>query len=141
MPFAETEKSKYTMLSHHDIRLDEEEYDLGDHESDTTKVSPLESYQKQALLRRSPSYSSTWSADSNPTHSRARATVRLLTWLRWGIVVGLQSIMIMLLLWRNISAGDNETQSVLKGKVVETGGDINGLYKTCEFKCSAFLWD
>ena len=56
-----------------------------------------------------------------------------LTWLRWGVVVLLQGA-ILLLLWRQNVSSDlvGESDAVLKGRVVETGGDINGLYKTCE---------
>jgi len=50
-------------------------------------------------------------------------------WLRWSVVVFLQAIIIaVLLLPRLVNKG--EIDPVLKGKVVETGDDINGLYKT-----------
>jgi len=53
------------------------------------------------------------------------------TWLRWSIVVFLQAIIIaVLLLPKLVSKG--EIDPVLKGKVIETGDDINGLYKTCK---------
>jgi hypothetical protein len=52
-------------------------------------------------------------------------------WIRWGIVVALQAVIIVLLSWPHIT-GRGETDAVLKGKFVETGGDINGLYKTSE---------
>jgi hypothetical protein len=52
-------------------------------------------------------------------------------WLRWGVVVGLQTIIVLLLWLRPKVVHDRETQAVLKGKSVETGDDINGLYRTC----------
>ncbi|KAK1238444.1 hypothetical protein MKX07_006590 [Trichoderma sp. CBMAI-0711] len=55
------------------------------------------------------------------------------TWLRWGTVVGLQMIMILLLCLKQ-SGSTNPINSLIGvaagGQFVETGGDINGLYKT-----------
>jgi hypothetical protein len=49
-----------------------------------------------------------------------------MTWLRWGIVIFLQTGIVALLLLRT---GNGESTP---SKVVETGSDINGLYQTCE---------
>jgi hypothetical protein len=46
------------------------------------------------------------------------------TWIRWSVVVGLQTIILALLLLRT---GSSTPKSA---KVVETGSDINGLYQT-----------
>ena len=54
-----------------------------------------------------------------------------MAWTCWGVVVFLQSIIIFLL-WRQPVRGEmpGESDDVLKGKTIETGDDINGLYKT-----------
>ena len=65
---------------------------------------------------------------SSKSHSEASWT-----WLRWSIVVFLQAIIIAVhLLPKLVSKG--EVDPILKGKVIETGDDINGLYKTCKTK-------
>jgi hypothetical protein len=43
---------------------------------------------------------------------------------------------ILFLLWRQNSISDPEHDAVLRGKTVETGDDINGLYKTSRLSCA-----
>ncbi len=134
MAFPTMDESRHPMLSGQQPGNDEDYY-FQDNESDVTTVSLTGApYGKPAdTRRRSPSDSSWWSAHDN-TSSKKRQAPRLvvvLTWARWGVVVLLQSIIILIMLWRNIRGG-GETDAALKGKTVETGGDINGLYKTRE---------
>lgn len=63
-------------------------------------------------------------------HSRNWKVQTALTWSRWGFIVVLQTIMILLLLRSSPTAEKSWTQAD-----TETGGDINGLYIPCE--CSA----
>lgn len=56
----------------------------------------------------------------------------MLTWFRWSVVVFLQSVILFLIWWQRVREPTGEAERVLKGKVVETGGDINGLYQTSE---------
>ena len=48
----------------------------------------------------------------------------LTVWLRWSIIVALQTIMVVLLFFRTESSTTRST------RVVETGSDINGLFQT-----------
>jgi hypothetical protein len=119
---ATLDESKLPMLPLHDVA--DHSHDLGDHESDTTEVASIKSLEKSRIpfVRRVPT---SWDVpDPSEKHKDS-----FWTWLRWGIVVGLQ-IIIALLLWRPTGLVEREFQSVLKGKHVETGGDINGLYQT-----------
>jgi len=109
------------MLPQYRVHHDEEEIPLDDNASDVTKVYSSAPYGKEAHLRdRSPSDLSQWSYRSpNPARTRRRQfTGPWLTWLRWGTVVVLASI-ILILLWsqnvRKVAAG--ESDAVLKGKV------------------------
>ena len=89
-------------------------------------------YQKSGHVRdRQDSYSSSWSSDTITPSRKSRSSANFLIWLRWGIVVSLQTMIVFMLWWRQVIT--LETDTVLKNKVVETGGDINGLYKTCTF--------
>jgi hypothetical protein len=132
MAFPTMDESRHPMLSKQQPG-NAEEYYFEDDQSDVTTVSlTAEARGKPAETRkRSPSDSSWWSAHdiTSSKKRQARRLVVILTWTRWGVVVVLQSIIIMIMLWRNIRGG-GETDSALKGKTVETGGDINGLYKT-----------
>lgn len=58
---------------------------------------------------------------SRPSRSSRLQTT--LTWLRWGTVVALQAVIIVLLVWKP----EGENAGWAKDDT-ETGGDINGLY-------------
>ena len=62
-------------------------------------------------------------------YSRNSKVQTILTWIRWGLIVALQSVMIFLLL-RSTSAPAKEGWTQAD---TETGGDINGLYVPCEY--------
>ena len=98
-------ESKYSLVG-------AEEVDIGN-ESDTTACST------GSMRRRN---------SRRETRSQSKSSSRVeayLTWLRWGIVIVLQMAMLTVLLLRT-STGDCPLE-------VETGGDINGLYRTCKF--------
>lgn len=70
------------------------------------------------------------------TTTKAGASSNFWTWLRWGVVVGLQTTLIILISIK--SNNDTRTRNDLQGlaaggEFVETGGDINGIYKTREY--------
>jgi hypothetical protein len=90
-----------------------------ENDSDTEKTSSMGSPRKRLLSRRETLSSST-------SWRRPRTAEILLIWLRWGAIAGLQLAIIGLLLLRTGRRESNATS-----KVVETGDDINGLYKTC----------
>lgn len=101
----------------HFYHLNKDE-DYEDDNSDTTKASLIE-YQNR------PNSPQMWRRRSNDFDNS--------TWIRWGIVVTIQLIILLgiALLWSDPSAsrilkGDGR----LRGKTVETGDDINGLYRT-----------
>jgi hypothetical protein len=50
---------------------------------------------------------------------KSRKSRTILTWARWGVVVGLQTVILLVLLLKGQDPDE-----------VETGGDINGLFKT-----------
>lgn len=52
--------------------------------------------------------------------TRKLRLTKWLEWMRWGVVVALQGLIVGLLLWRRAHAWTP--------KDVETGGDINGIY-------------
>jgi len=54
--------------------------------------------------------------------SKSSNAQRALMWLRWGSIVTLQGIIVLLLLWKRSEDG------VWSQVDTETGGDINGLY-------------
>ncbi|KAF3055335.1 hypothetical protein CFAM422_013198 [Trichoderma lentiforme] len=67
------------------------------------------------------------------TTTKAGASPNFWTWLRWGVVVGLQTTLIILISIK--SNNDTRTRDDLQnlaagGEFVETGSDINGIYKT-----------
>ncbi|OAG34714.1 hypothetical protein AYO21_11106 [Fonsecaea monophora] len=127
------DESTQPMLSQYRMRDVEEDIPLDDNESDVTRVAPHAGiFGKMGRLRaRSPSDMSTWSYNAPNTQTRRhQSLVVVLTWFRWGMVILLQTI-ILVLLWRQGRTGTGgEMDPELKGKTVETGGDINGLYKT-----------
>lgn len=118
----------------------EHAHDLPDHDSDATEVDSIHSLQRpeypfeQCLPEKAyDTYSSTTSLSSSRKrhhYMKGQGWVFWM-WLRWGVVVGLQTIIVLLLWLRPEVVHDRETQAVLKGKSVETGDDINGLYRTC----------
>nr|KAK5447382.1 hypothetical protein LTR18_002961 [Exophiala xenobiotica] len=135
------DESTFPMLGSHRSEGEYDDVDIEEqHASDllSNKTSSTTTvYEKSALALasrnrdRQDSYSSSWSSADTITTPSSRKSRRsfapFLTWIRWGVAVGLQSIIIFLLLCQR-----KDTDSLLdgKGKVVETGGDINGLYKT-----------
>ncbi|KAJ9495636.1 hypothetical protein H2202_008924 [Exophiala xenobiotica] len=134
------DESTFPMLGSHRSEGEYDDVDIEEqHASDLLSSKPSSTpglYEKSALALasrnrdRQDSYSSSWSADTITTPSSRksrRSFAPFLTWIRWGVAVGLQSIIIFLLLCQR-----KDTDAVLgvKGEVVETGGDINGLYKT-----------
>lgn len=111
---AHLEKSnRYSSIEDHEL----EDQDL-DSDSDTTACSHHEQgddfLQKggQRIGRKS---------------SRALRKQNILTWIRWGSIVALQLIMILVLLLRE---GDKPKETM---KAIETGDDINGLFKTRKY--------
>jgi hypothetical protein len=60
--------------------------------------------------------------------SRNTKTQRVLSWLRWSLIVTLQCVMIFLLLRSPSTTEKGWTQAD-----TETGGDINGLYVPREY--------
>lgn len=97
-----TKESKYSLLP----------YD-GDLESDS---SSIHSSEKGPL--------SLQHTSASPFSGHDAGT--LSSWLRWGTVVGLQTLLVALLLLRTGNEGLKDS------RVVETGSDINGLYQTCD---------
>lgn len=66
--------------------------------------------------------------------SKSSNAQRVLVWLRWGSIVILQGIIVLLLLWRR---SEDEAWSQVD---TETGGDINGLYVPREFSGDIYSW-
>lgn len=100
-----------------DVRSIDLEND-NDHDSDTTLASD--------------SFLSKQSTHRISRYERSSRLSTVLTWIRWGIVVFFQGIIIMLLLptsgilsdgWAGMGASTGWTQDK-----TETGGDVNGLY-------------
>lgn len=132
-------ESKMPMLSQHQLNEDEEDIPLHDNESDITRVGTVAPYGKGHLRGRSPSDTSSWSYDStNPTRTkRRRLRLQIMTWIRWSTIMFMQTFIVVLLLQRNSQERVLEETGVLRGKTVETGDDINEIYKTC--KCPLSL--
>lgn len=109
--------------------------DLEDNESDTTKFSStIEVFDKTHLLSTRENLNPSTSAFvQRRAAKRAKELNNFWTWLRWGVTIGLQTIIILLLSVpkdKNTTTGDNILDLTVGDKRVETGGDINGLYKT-----------
>lgn len=113
-------QARYSSLDDHEL----EEQDLG-HESDTTACSDGFLGKKGGI-----------GAGGEKRLSRAKRAQMALTWIRWGTIIGLQLLIVTLLFWRLPSSSDQMGSGDFG--TVETGGDINGLYKTCKF-AFAFL--
>jgi hypothetical protein len=63
--------------------------------------------------------------------AKARQTQLLLTWMRWSVVVLLQTLIVWLLVKSGKRMDGRWTQAD-----TETGGDVNGLYVPCKFALS-----
>lgn len=74
--------------------------------------------------RRCPSDSSTWSGNTRLQKQESKRT-RLLKWLPHIIIIWLQGCILVVLLWMSVDSGRSKPPATH----VETGGDINGLYK------------
>jgi hypothetical protein len=129
MPCTITDESTIPMLGNHSLE-DYNGLDIEEHSTDVNKGSEAKLYHN-----RQDSYTSWWSSETITPSRKSRPSMNLLMWLRWAVLVGLQSIIIFLLCQRPSTEG--EMDATLKGKVVETGDDINELYKTCELIPSA----
>jgi hypothetical protein len=92
-----------------------------DDDSDVTAINSVESLEKTLWQSQSKGLRTT----SSPSTER-RKEARLV-WLRWSIVVVLQTVIVVLLAIRPTS------QTQANPAEVETGGDINGLYPTRKF--------
>lgn len=104
------EETKRLMRSNQD---DEDNIDLEDNFSDSTHVDG------QYIAR-----------DNDGSSRKIQA---FLTWSRWLVVVTLQTIIIImvLLVWKQpMGTVSKETVSELQGKILETGDDVTGLFKT-----------
>ena len=121
------------MLSTRQVE-DEDEFDLEDNDSCSTKVSSTASFDKAANEPYGLPWPNATTKSSRKSKAQARRGEDLWTWIRWATIVSLQCIIIITILLRRREGkeGGEESESILKGKVVETGGDINGLYKTRE---------
>jgi hypothetical protein len=77
--------------------------------------------------------------------SKAQRLSNLLTWIRWGVVVLLQGVIILLLLPASGVLGDGWSFKGSTGNgswemsMTETGGDVNGIYVPSKFSASKFL--
>jgi hypothetical protein len=130
MSFQPVDESKQPMLGIHKLEAWDEE-DVEENASDISKHSSSSTLLGQPISRKH-SYGPSWSSLSSSSNTSSLSTL-LMTWLRWAVVVVLQSVIIALLVCQTILHRTGETETVLKGKSVETGEDINGLYKTRTF--------
>lgn len=129
MPSTVIDESTLPMLGKQELG-DYYDLDIEEHATEVVKGSTA-----TTLHARQGSYTSFWSFDTITPSVKPQSLVHLLTWLRWGVLVGLQSIIIFLLWQRQVIEG--ETDMSLRGKVVEAGGDINNLFKTSESRLLA----
>lgn len=123
MPKTTTDESTVPMLGKNSLD------DLYDHDIEELAANMKDSPARN-LHGRQDSYTSSWSFDTVTPSIKSRPLLHFLTWLRWGVLVGLQ-IIIIFLLWQR-KGTEGETDIPLRGKVVETGGDINNIFKTSE---------
>ena len=129
---------RYNRLQEQDRSCRGEEDDLEDNESDTTKFSStVEIFDKTHLLPVRENLDTSISAlAQRKAAKRTKELGHFWTWLRWGVIVGLQTVLILLLSVNNNEKKDsvNSLPDLSAGdRTVETGGDINGLYKTCKY--------
>lgn len=122
-------QSRYATLDDDEVMSIDLEND-NDHDSDTTLASDGFLSSKQSALR-------------NSRYERSSRLSTVLTWIRWGVVVFFQGIIIMLLLptsgvlsdgWAGLGTASGWTQ-----EKTETGGDVNGLYVPSESNNTANL--
>lgn len=114
-----------------------DDVDLEDNASDATKYSStIETLDKAELLpyRDDTSDSVPSSLAQQRRLSRFKMSSNFWTWLRWTVIVVLQTALILLVFFKqdNNRWPKNDLQQISgSDQYVETGGDINGLYKTC----------
>lgn len=109
--------------------------DLEDNGSDTTRVSGEAFHKPYFLPSERVSDQSALSIAQRRAIRRVERSGRIWIWLRWGVVVVLQVIIVILLsVTRGGNTISNDSPVMLRAgnKAVETGGDINGLYMTSE---------
>lgn len=98
-------------------------YSLVDgNESDATITESVDSLEKPLRLSR---HSDPWPTAASAREERELRSVRLV-WLRWGAIVILQTMIIVLLTLQSRA----QKPGLDASSDVETGGDINGLYPT-----------
>lgn len=121
MPTSKTEDVSYRILFDHE----HEEDDIEGTASPATRVGSIESFGKSFHIPQQPHM-------LPYIEARRSSTENLLTWIRWLLILSLQ-LLIMVFLIRPVT--EKSDNCVLSGKegFVETGDDINGLYKTCTF--------
>jgi hypothetical protein len=132
---------KYRKIGENDHFQEGEDVDLEDNASDITKSSStIEILNKTDFFPlRDDANVSTTSPAQRLAMKRANVSSNLWTWMRWAMIVGLQIILILLF---SIKQGDytkptNDLQDLAAGgQFVETGSDINGLYKTRKYHLS-----
>ncbi|KAL6874777.1 hypothetical protein J3F83DRAFT_728656 [Trichoderma novae-zelandiae] len=125
---------KYFKLDRNDQPRGGQDVDLEDNASDTTKTSSTAHlFDKTEFLSLRDDADVSASSFAHRLVERAKMSSNFWTWLRWGMVVGLQTIIILLLCLKQ-SGSTNSSNDLpglaAGGQFVETGGDINGLYKT-----------
>ncbi|KAL6889188.1 hypothetical protein GGI43DRAFT_387995 [Trichoderma evansii] len=127
---------KYSKLRASRDFQESEDVDLEDNASDVTKYSStIETLDKAELLpyRDDTSESASSSLSHQRRSSRFKMSSNFWTWLRWAVIVVLQTTLILLVFLKqdNKRWPKNDLQQISgSDQYVETGGDINGLYKT-----------
>lgn len=117
-----TDESRPPLLPQYEAKYHVD--DGEDANSDTTRISAISSSETMRLLEQHSTYDSPrW---------KLLSLESWWMWIRWGIIIVLQAVIIVLLSWPH-TVGQREKDVVLKGKFIETGSDINGLYKTSEY--------
>ena len=100
---------------------------VSDDDSEGTIAGSVDSLEKPL----SPSHYRSRRGHAARSHHRRRET--RLAWIRWGVVVALQTAIVVLLALRP-STPSSPPAAAATLKDVETGGDINGLYPTRELR-------
>jgi hypothetical protein len=121
MPTSQTEDVSYRIL----FDREHEEDDIEGTASPATRVGSIESFGKSFHIPQQPQM-------SPYIEIRRSSTEDLLTWIRWLLILVLQLLIMVSLIRPVPEKGDNCILSGREG-FVETGDDINGLYKTCMF--------
>lgn len=119
MPTSKPEDVSYRIL----FDQEHEEDDIEGTASSTTRAGSIESFGKSFQIPQQPHM-------SPYIETRRSSRENILSWIRWSLILLLQLLIIVLLVRPVPEKGDN---CILSGKegFVETGDDINGLYKTC----------